>query len=194
MAQPQQNIALRAPGFMGINTQDSPIEQDVSYASVADNCVIDKNGRIAVRKGLQQLTTNPDVLAGNPIKATQEFTAEDGTKIQFACGNNNIYIQETTGALELVEQTLPAAPTDDNWEIIPFNNQCFFVQENHNPLVFTYPAGTFAEVTPTGDGAVWIGGFPNCATAAFGRMWYGDFDNDKSIAVSYTHLRAHETS
>lgn len=181
MAQPQQNIALRAPGFMGINTQDSPIEQDVSYASVADNCIIDKNGRIAVRKGIQQLTTNPDVLEGNPIKATQEFTAEDGIKIQFACGNNKIFIQETIGTLELVEQVLPTVPTDDNWEIIPFNNQCFFVQQGHAPLVYTYETGLFTEVVPTGDATTWFYGFPNCATAAFGRMWYGDFDNNKSV-------------
>ena len=49
MAQPLQSINLVAPGFKGVNTEDSPIGQDFSFADVADNAVIDKRGRIAAR-------------------------------------------------------------------------------------------------------------------------------------------------
>ena len=56
MAQPLQSINLVAPAFKGINTEDSPLAQDPSFADVADNAVIDKRGRIAARKGLDTLT------------------------------------------------------------------------------------------------------------------------------------------
>jgi hypothetical protein len=51
MAQQLQSITITAPGFAGINTQDAPLSQEPTFAAVADNCVIDKEGRIAARKG-----------------------------------------------------------------------------------------------------------------------------------------------
>lgn len=51
MAQQLQNITVKAPGFAGINTQDSPIGLDTSFAKEADNCIIDQFGRIGARKG-----------------------------------------------------------------------------------------------------------------------------------------------
>ena len=47
MAQQLQSINLVAPAFKGINTEDSPLAQDPSFADIADNAVIDKRGRIA---------------------------------------------------------------------------------------------------------------------------------------------------
>ena len=40
MAQPLTSINLVAPAFKGVNTEDSPIAQDPSYADVADNAVM----------------------------------------------------------------------------------------------------------------------------------------------------------
>ena len=51
MAQKLQSITITAPGFAGINTQDAPLAQDPTFASIADNCIIDKEGRVAARKG-----------------------------------------------------------------------------------------------------------------------------------------------
>ncbi len=47
MSQPLRSINLVAPGFKGVNTEDSPIGADYSFAEIADNAVIDKFGRIA---------------------------------------------------------------------------------------------------------------------------------------------------
>ncbi len=58
MAQELKSINLVAPGFKGINTEDSPLSQDPSFAETADNAVIDKRGRIAARKGHSVTTTN----------------------------------------------------------------------------------------------------------------------------------------
>ena len=65
MAQPIQNITVSAPGFYGLNTQDSPVGLDPAFASVADNCVIDKQGRIGTRKGYSYVTTNGNAVLGS---------------------------------------------------------------------------------------------------------------------------------
>ncbi len=57
MAQQQQNISIQAPGFQGLNTEDSPLQQDPGFALVADNCVIDKFGRVGAREAFDDRTT-----------------------------------------------------------------------------------------------------------------------------------------
>ena len=44
MAKPLQNITVAAPGFAGLNTQDSPIGIDPSFAAVADTRELDTIG------------------------------------------------------------------------------------------------------------------------------------------------------
>ena len=61
MSQPQQNISLQAPSFQGVNTQDSPLSQDVTFASRADNAVIDSLGRIGSRKGFRNYVNTYDL-------------------------------------------------------------------------------------------------------------------------------------
>ena len=65
MAQQLQSITITAPGFAGINTQDAPLAQEPSFAAVADNCVIDKEGRIAARKGYSMVSTNGAAVLGS---------------------------------------------------------------------------------------------------------------------------------
>ena len=64
MAQQLQNVTISAPAFFGINTQDSPVDLNPSFASIADNCVIDTYGRIGARKGFDLLTTNGATVLG----------------------------------------------------------------------------------------------------------------------------------
>jgi len=53
MPQPQQNISIQAPAFQGVNSEDSPLTQDPTFASRANNAVIDEFGRIGARKGFR---------------------------------------------------------------------------------------------------------------------------------------------
>ena len=69
MSQPLQSINLVAPAFKGVNTEDSPIAQDTSFADIADNAVIDKRGRLASRKGNNVITTNKTAL-GSPTNVS----------------------------------------------------------------------------------------------------------------------------
>ena len=41
MAQELKSINLVAPAFKGVNTEDSPLAQDPSFAEIADNAVIE---------------------------------------------------------------------------------------------------------------------------------------------------------
>lgn len=56
MAQPLQTASIAAPGFFGLNTQESSITLAAGFALQADNCVIDKYGRLGARKGWQYKT------------------------------------------------------------------------------------------------------------------------------------------
>jgi hypothetical protein len=155
---------------------------DISFASIADNCVIDQFGRIASRKGFQAYTTNPEVLNGIPVRTTYEFTSRAGENYLFATGNNQIFLQQQTSPFELVALTLPVdyVITDDNWQFCSLADVCYMVQANHEPLKFD-------PTTPTAlapfDFPPSLTGNPNVAIAAFGHNWYADFDDNKSLLV-----------
>jgi hypothetical protein len=145
--QQQNNITIAAPGFKGLNTQDSPIAMDMSYAAIADNCVIDKLGRVAARKGFVQYTQNPEILTDDtdpekpiyhPIETVHEFVAQDGEVYVFACGDNTIFSQTIGGSRDLVPVTLPVGytVTGSNWQMVSFNDKVYFVQAGHEPLLF----------------------------------------------------------
>ena len=73
MAQELKSINLVAPAFKGVNTEDSPLAQDPSFAEIADNAVIDKRGRIAARKGHAVVTTNKTVLGTDSLYGIKEY-------------------------------------------------------------------------------------------------------------------------
>ncbi|MAO21409.1 MAG: hypothetical protein CMJ25_11725, partial [Phycisphaerae bacterium] len=103
MAQQLQSITITAPGFAGINTQDAPLAQEPSFAAVADNCVIDKEGRIAARKGYNMVSTNGGAVLGSSdgIESMGEFVANDGDITFLSAGNNKIF----KGTSTLVDAT-----------------------------------------------------------------------------------------
>ena len=175
MAQQLQNITISAPGFLGINTQDSPIGLNPAYASVADNCIIDQLGRVGARKGYDLLTTNgPAVLgASEGICCVFEFISRANVTTIFSAGNNQIF----TGTTTLVAVTLPVGYTitDNNWKIVSFNNNVYFFQEGHSPLVSTAGATTLTVLTSSGSNVPPKG---NEVLAGFGRLWSADTDTN----------------
>lgn len=178
MAKQLQPLTISAPGFLGLNTEESPIGMNPGYASVADNCVIDKRGRIAARKGYDTVSTNGASVLGSSrgIEAVFEFTAFDGTVTVFSAGNNKIF----TGTTTLAEVTLPGgySITANNWKIISFNNDVYFYQRGHAPLKSAAGSTTLTEV---GGSSVQA----NEAISAFGRVWAADVTGDKhTITVS----------
>tara|TARA_B100001059_G_scaffold127682_1_gene127561 strand:- start:448 stop:1977 length:1530 start_codon:yes stop_codon:yes gene_type:complete len=178
MAQQLQSITITAPGFAGINTQDAPLAQEPSFAAVADNCVIDKEGRVASRKGYAMLTTNGAAVLGSSdgIESMGEFVAEDGDVTFLSAGNNKIFKGTTT----LVDAT-PSSYTiaANNWKFVSFNDHMFMFQRGQEPLLYSDHAGTVDKMSSHTHST----GTPpqgNECLAAFGRLWVADFTNDKS--------------
>ena len=176
MAQQLQSITITAPGFAGINTQDAPLAQDASFSAVADNCVIDKEGRIAARKGYEILNGNDLLGSSDGVESMGEFVAEDGDITFFSAGNNKIFSGTTT-----MVDVSPAAYTitENNWKMVNFNDHMFFFQRGYEPLIYADHTGV---VTPMSTHSHATGTPPegHVAIAAFGRMWVADFEDDKS--------------
>ena len=177
MAQQLQNITVAAPGFAGLNTQDSPIGGDPSFAAVADNCVIDKLGRIGARKGWEAVSSNGAAVLGSSrgIESVFEFVKRDGTKIVFSAGNNKIF----TGTSTLAAVTLPSgySISANNWKIVSFNNDVYFFQRAHAALVSVAGSTTLIAVADGGTAAP----AANEVLAAYGRLWAADITANKYV-------------
>lgn len=168
MASQLQNINLIAPAFKGVNTEDSPLAQDPSFADVADNAVIDKRGRIAARKGYTLTTTDSTILGTDRIHRIHEFYDDQDNTVIFSTGNGDIFSGTDTLTSVLPDGYL--GTEENNWKMLNFNNQCYFFQRGDEPLVYDAANGmrTFSTVnsSPTPDAF-------KCheALAAFGRLW-----------------------
>jgi hypothetical protein len=177
MAQPLQSINLVAPAFKGINTEDSPLQQDPSFADVADNCVIDKRGRIAARQGVNTLTTNNTALGADEYLTKVHYYFVDGiggAEEVISAGNNKIFSGTST-----LTDISPYTITDNNWKIVNFNNKAYLFQRGYDPLVYEEASSpklrTFSTVNSNTTPATLK---CNEVLAAYGRLWIAGSDND----------------
>ena len=176
MAQQLQSITIAAPGFYGLNTQDSPVDQQPRFASVAQNCVIDQYGRIGARKGYAYVTSDASAMgSGDGIEALYQYTKSDGSIVTLSAGNNKIF----TGSTTLVDAT-PAAYSisANNWKLVELNEHVYFFQRGYEPLMYSEHTGTVQKMSAHAHAA----GTPpqaNEALAAFGKVFVADFTADK---------------
>tara|TARA_R110000787_G_scaffold124604_1_gene235624 strand:+ start:2059 stop:3591 length:1533 start_codon:yes stop_codon:yes gene_type:complete len=173
MAQNREHMYIGAPGFMGLNTQDSPVGMNPAFASVAEHAVIDQFGRIGARKGLNKLTSSASPLGSSVgLEAIFQYNDLDGTSTVFSAGNNKIF----TGTTSLTDVTPSGySPSANNWKIVNFNNHAYFYQKGHESLVYTDESGS-GVLDNIGDHAHATGTAPagNEVLAAFGRLWVAD--------------------
>ena len=191
MAQQLQNITINAPAFGGINTQDSPVGLDPSYAAVATNCVIDKLGRVGARKGSVLLSTatntaGASAVGTNTVKVETVFESLDksGDKVVFSAGNNKIF-----SGIDTLTNITPSSYTisANKWKVVNFNDHVYFYQRGHEPLVYTDVGsqGLVKLTAVTGFDAPNVGGSDiapyqaNEVLAAYGRLWIADITNNK---------------
>lgn len=80
--------SIAAPGFYGLNSQDSSIQLNSGFALEATNCVIDRYGRIGARKGWIPVNTSP--ASTGDFKAIFELVREDGNTV-LSAANTLIY-------------------------------------------------------------------------------------------------------
>jgi hypothetical protein len=161
-----------------VNSEDSPIAQDTSFAEIADNAIIDRQGRLASRKGNNVLTTNKTALGADHIHNIHEFYDSAGNETIFSTGNNKIMSGTTT-----LTDVTPGSYTitANDWKIVNFNDKAYFFQRGFDPLVHDNSNG-LRTFTVANGGATNATFKANEVLAAFGRLFIaGNASNDTII-------------
>ena len=192
MAQQIQVHSITAPGFYGLNTQDSSLDLASGFALVATNCVIDQYGRVGARKGWTAQHDSSTDLGSENITAIGELLTDAGIKYVIATGNNKIFKLASGVLTELTYGGGGVAPTisADNWQIAVLNECLYLFQSGHDPLIFdpTVSTTTYRRISEkTGfSGTVRSG---NTVLAAYGRLWVADTTTDK-VTVWFSDILA----
>ena len=192
MAEQLLTSSIAAPGFMGVNTQDSSVALESGYATVAANCIIDKFGRIGARKGwLPKHSSNADLSTAN-VKAIGELIANDGTSYIVAAGNNKLFklVGSTLSVLTYGGGGVAPTISNDKWQMAPLNGVMYLYQEGHDPLVFD-PAVSTTTFKRVSEKTGYLGTVQqsNCVISAYGRTWSASTLTDKNT-VQFSDLLA----
>lgn len=202
MAEQLLTGSIAAPGFFGLNTQDSSIQLSSGFALEAFNCVIDQYGRIGARKGWAKV--NSSAASTGNFRAIYELVKDDGNVV-LSAANNKLY-SGTTTLTEMVVRNgtdtgnLTYTISDDNWQIagMPYDTgatpsgHAILVQEGHPLLVYhklgstahahtgSYGLQRLGDIASNLPGNYTVTNFtPNCVLTAYGRLWVADIANDK---------------
>jgi hypothetical protein len=203
-----QSSSISAPGFLGVNTQESSVDLSSGYALEAYNCVIDKFGRIGARRGWTKVNTalNTD-LASNKVEFLYNLPNPDVT---FAGGNNKLFTRAggSSTLVTAVDGTVADAAgtgttaytiTANEWmgASIVFGEgptakpHAYLAQAGHLPLVYHQLGADHAHTGAYGFNLLSDAGTvpstyasasdfkPNIVIGAYGRTWWADVANDK---------------
>jgi len=183
MAQPTRTYSITAPGFMGLNTQDASVDLDPKFALEANNCVIDKFGRIGSRKGWTASNTASVELGSSNIESIGELIESDGDRTIVAAGNNKLFKLVTTTLTELTYGGGGVAPTitASNWQNCVLNNCIMFWQQGFDPLIYDTALST-TQYRRISEHPTYSGTAPqaNTAISAYGRIWAACTATDKN--------------
>jgi hypothetical protein len=208
MASQLQTASIAAPGFYGLNTQESSITLSSGFALKAQNCVIDKYGRIGARRGWTALNTtvNTDLGAANPVEFLFEVVTGGGTEV-LSAGNNKLFVGSTTMTTKTVRNADNSGNatytiTANNWQgaalsygdVSDFQPHVYLAQTGHPMLVWhelpisggafdAHDSGTFG-FQRVGDDAKLPSNHststfaPSWVLSAYGRIWCGGISGD----------------
>ena len=188
MAQQIQAYAISAPGFYGLNTQDSSLDLASGYALVANNAIIDQYGRIGARKGYTRASTTS---IGADVKTVAELITNDGTSYTVLAGNNKLYKLVGSTITELTFNGVGTAPTisDSNWSTAYLNGDIYFYQSGHVPLGFS-PSSSTTTYYRVDQEAGYNGTVQqaNIVISGLGRIWNANTTTDK-VTVQWSDIK-----
>ena len=195
MSQALQTASISAPGFFGLNTQDSPLDLAAGFALVATNCVIDQFGRIGSRKGWSRVNSSSGNLGANDVGVIHELVQTDGTLTILFSGNNKLFKLDGSNAVsELTYGGGGTAPTitANNWACASLNGITYFFQTGHDPLIFD-PAVSTTTFRRVSEKSGYAGTVPsgNIAISAYGRLWVADTASDNTTVYFSDLLSGH---
>lgn len=195
MSQALQTATVAAPGFFGLNTQDSPLDLASGFALVATNCVIDQFGRVGARKGWSRVNTTSGNLGANDIGVIHELVQSDGVLTVLFSGNNKLFkLDGSNAVVELTYGGGGVAPTitANNWSCASLNSITYFFQNNHDPLIYD-PAVSTTTYRRVSEKAGYTGTVPagDIVIAAFGRLWVANTATVKNVVFFSDLLAGH---
>jgi len=173
MAKPLQSASIAAPGFFGLNTQESSITLAAGFALQADNCVIDKYGRLGARKGWQLLTEGH---TGVNLLGAHEFIDINGTRYFGAWSDTGFYIVDGS-TLTSVTYSGDNTVSGANWQAATLNDAAFLFDRNYKPIYFQPTTGTLEDLEDAGHG---VPPSANTVLSAYGRLWAADTETNKT--------------
>ena len=168
-----QTLSIVAPGFFGLNTQESGVTLSPNYAQLTDNVVIDKYGRLGARKGwLMKTTSGAASLGGNPIRFMMENLNADNTTTLISAGNNKVFTGGNGNSLTDITPALYTI-TDNDWSGASLLETGVLVQEGHEPLVYDSTATPVLQTMTDYTGSVQNYGtaYLKHVISAYGRFW-----------------------
>lgn len=197
MSQQIQTFSITAPGFYGLNTQDSSLDLASGFALTAVNCVIDQYGRVGARKGWTTLhSSNADLGSAN-VEAIGELVTDSGSEYTIAAGNNKMFKLVGSTLTMLTYGGGGTAPTisASNWQIAALNECLYFFQAGHDPLVFD-PAVSTTTYRRVSEKTGYVGTVPsgNIVLSAYGRLWVADLAAEKAVLYWSDILSGHKWS
>lgn len=194
MAQQITPFSISAPGFYGLNLQDSPVDLEPNYALIANNCIIDKYGRIAARMGWASVNTSNTELGSNPVSTLGEVVETSGTTTIVAAGNGYLYKLSGTTLTTLTYGGGGSTPTisADNWQFCQLNGVGIFWQSGQDPLIYD-PAVSTTTYRRLSEKSGSAGTIYQCNTAisAYGRIWAADISTNKNTVYWSDVLTPH---
>jgi hypothetical protein len=191
MTQQLTAYSITAPGFYGLNTQDSSLDLASGFALVANNCIIDKYGRIGARKGWTKVntSTNSD-LGTNDIKMVAELVTNAGVSYVILAGNNKLFVQTSSTLTTLTYGGGGTAPTisDSHWQAAALNGFLVLYQSGHDPLLFD-PAVSTTTYRRISEKTGYLGTVQNsnAVISAYGRTWSANTSGDK-VTIQFSDL------
>ena len=195
MSQQLQTASISAPGFFGLNTQDSPLDLASGFALVATNCIIDQYGRIGSRNGWSRVNSSSGNLGANNVGVIHELVQVDGTLTVLFAGNNKLFKLDGSNAVsELTYGGGGTAPTisASNWSCASLNGITYFFQTGHDPLIFD-PAVSTTTYRRVSEKTGYVGTVPsgNIVISAFGRLWVANTATVKNTVYFSDLLAGH---
>jgi hypothetical protein len=188
MSQQLERFSISAPGFYGLNTQDSPLDLAAGFSLVATNCILDQYGRMGARKGWTKVNSSTGTLGANDVGVIHELVQTDGSVTTLLAGNSKVF---TLGGGTLTELTYGGggtAPTitANNWHCASLNGITYFFQSGHDPIIYD-PAVSTTTYRRVSEKTGYAGTVPqgNICISAYGRLWIaGSATNKTTLTFS----------
>ena len=158
--------SIAAPGFYGLNTQESSITLSSGYALQADNCIIDSEGRLGAREGHVYQTTSGGT--SSSLVGMHDYVGSTGHLDYITWGNGKIY--RGLGTLTAIST---GHGTANDWQAASLGGSVYLAQAGKAMLKV---ASNFAVTTHATTSANLQFSF---VTSAYGRLWAGGTAADK---------------